>query len=163
MSEAWIEELAGEIRRKNREAAERYGREQHFAGVIEAGAPGFFLALTEYLRENVEGIRRSLQGDVTAAEMAVERGAVNGVRIVRARFPWVDARVTHQEETITLDYAKDAAVVGEVTAERMVRMFVFRVGADDRMYVEDGFSERPERYETAERLARKITELLFSV
>ena len=163
MSKEWIEQLAGEIRLKNHEAAERYGRDQHFAGVIAAGAPGFFLALVECLQENVDGIRRQLQGDATAAEMAVERGAANEVRIVRARFPWVDARVTHREETIALDYAKDLGVVGDAKAERTVRGFVFRVAADDRLYVEDAFGDRPVKYETAEELARRITEVLFSV
>jgi hypothetical protein len=164
MDREWVEKLAGEIKQKNHEAAERYGRDQHYAGIIAEGGGGFFVALVERLQENVEGIRRVLQGDATAAEMGVERGAgAHEIRITRARFPFVDARVIHHADTITLDYAKDAGVAGGVKAERTVRGFVFRVGTDDGLYVEDGFADRPGRYETAEELARKITEILFSV
>jgi hypothetical protein len=166
MSNEWIEQLAAEIKRKNHEAAEKYGRDQHFAGIIAAGAPGFFLALADRLQENVDGIRRLLQGDATAAEMRVERGAAGGaaneIRITRARFPWVDARVTHHEETIVLDYAKDPGVKGDPGSERTARTFVFRVAADDGLYVEDAFADRPVRYATAEELARRITEILFA-
>ncbi|HEV2618793.1 MAG TPA: hypothetical protein VGU23_02525 [Acidobacteriaceae bacterium] len=167
MSEEWIERLAGEIKQKNREAAERYGRDRHFAGIIAAGAPGFFVALAEQVQKNVEAIRRHLQGDATAAEMAVERGAAGGaaneIRITRARFPWVDARVAHREDTITFDYAKDAGVAGDPKLERTVRTFVFRVAADDKLYVEDAFADRTARYATPGDLARKIVEELFAV
>jgi len=166
MSTEWIEKLAGEIKQKNHEAAERYGRDQHYAGIIATLGKEFFVALVGCVQQNVDGIRRQLQGDATAAEMGVERGgaggAANEIRITRARFPWVDARVTHHGETITLDYAKDPGVKGDPKLERTVRTFAFRVAADDSLYVEDAFADRPGRYETAEELARQITEVLFA-
>jgi hypothetical protein len=164
MSKEWVERLAGDIKRKNHEAAQRYGRDQHYAGIIATLGKEFFVALVGCVQENVDAIRRQLQGDATAAEMGVERGAgANEIRIVRARFPWVDARVTHHEDTITLDYAKDPGVAGDAKLERTVRVFVLRVAADDSLYVEDAFVDRPGRYGTAEELARKITEILFAV
>jgi hypothetical protein len=167
MSKEWIETLAQEIKQKNHEAAEKYGRDQHYAGIIGSLGKEFFVATAGCLQENVDAIRRQLQGDSTAAEMGVDRrmqtGRADEIRITRGRFPWVDARLMHHEDTITLDYAKDPGVAGDPKLDRTIRTFVFRVAANDSLYIEDAFADRPARYETAEELARHITEVLFSV
>jgi len=163
MGKEWIEALAKEIREKNREAAEEYGRAQHYAGIVAKEGKAFFVALAASLRDNVDGLRSQLQGDVTAADTAVASSRPDEVRITRARFPWVDARLTHREDTILLDYAKGPGTEGDPAVERKSRSFAFKVAGNDSLYVEDGFAEPPRRYERAEDLAREITEFLFRV
>jgi hypothetical protein len=153
MSKEWIESLAQEIKQKNREAAEKYGRDQHYAGIISTAGKDFFMSLVRCLQENVDAIRHQLQGDSTAAE----------IHIARARFPWVDARLTHHEDRITLDYVKEPGLQGDPKIDRTTRTYAFQVGGDDALYVQDAFADQPGRYEKPEELARHITELLFSV
>jgi hypothetical protein len=162
MATQWIENLAQEIKQKNHEAAEKYGREQHTAGIIERLGKEYFVALAICLQENVAEIRRHLQGDSTAAETVVETIRPDEIRLARSRFPWVDARVQHRGETITLDYAKGAGVQGDEKIDRKTRSFALEVAADDSLFAADAFADAPEEYKTAEALARKITELLFS-
>jgi hypothetical protein len=163
MPKEWIANLAQEIKQKNHEAAEKYGRDQHYAGIISTAGKEFFVSLTRCLQENVDAIRHQLQGDSTAAEMAVETVRADELRIARARFPWVDARLTHHEDRITLDYAKDPGLAGDAKLDRKTQTYAFKVGADDGLYVEDAFADQPGRYEKPEELAQHITELLFSV
>jgi hypothetical protein len=171
MAKAWIEQLAEDIKQKNHEAAEEYGRAQHYAGIIDAQGKEFFVGLVLCLQENVDALRSRLQGDLTSSEMRVETVRADEVKITRARFPWVDARVTHRGDTILLEYAKglgakglgmegDAAGGGQ---ERTTASFAFRVGADDALRVEDAFAEQPRRYTTPEELGQRITEILFGV
>jgi hypothetical protein len=163
MAKEWIESLAQEIKQKNHDAAEKYGRDQHYAGIISTAGKEFFVALARGLQENVDALRHQLQGDSTAAEMAVETVRADEIHIARARFPWVDARLTHHEDRITLDYAKDPGSQGDPKLDRTTRTYAFQVGADDALYVQDAFADQPGRYEKPEELARHITELLFSV
>jgi hypothetical protein len=162
MAEEWIEKLAADIKQKNREAAEDYGRSQHYAGIISDLGKGFFVAFADCLTKDVELLRRALQGDPTAAETGVQTIKANEIKITRARFPWVDARVTHKDDTITLEYAKGPGSGGDPALNRNTRIYAFRVGADDSLYVEDAFADQPGRYEKPEDLARQMAEFLFA-
>jgi hypothetical protein len=163
MAKEWIENLAQGIKQKNHEAAEKYGRDQHYAGIISTAGKEFFMDLARCLQENVDAIRRQLQGDSTAAEMGVETIRADEIRITRARFPWVDARLTHHEDRITLDYAKDPGAQGDPKLDRKVCTYAFQVGPEDNLFIQDAFADQPNRYVKAEELAQHITELLFAV
>jgi hypothetical protein len=162
MAEEWIEKLAQDIKQTDHEAAEDYGRSQHYAGIVADLAPGYFLALAQSLTDNVESLRRALQGDVTAAETGVQTIKADEIKITRARFPWVDARVTHTGDTITLDYARGPGVAGDPAIDRTTCALEFKVAPDDTLYVEDSFAAAPQQYKHAEDLARRITEMLFT-
>lgn len=162
MAEDWIETLAEDIRQRNRDAALEYGRSQHFAGIISAQGKEYFVALVLRLQENIEGLRRRLQGDAVASETDLQSVKPDEVRITRARFPWVDARLIHRDETITLDYAKGPGSGGDPALDRKTRSFTFQVEPDDTVFVQDAFAEPPKKFMKPEELARSIVELLFS-
>jgi hypothetical protein len=161
MATEWIEKLADGIKQKNHEAAEEYGRAQHYAGIVSARGKEFFLALVQYLQEYVDALRGQLQGDLTASETRVQTSPPDEVKITRARFPWVDARLTHQGDTIKLDYAKRPGAEGDPTMDRVTRAFSFQVGADDGLFVRDAFAEPGRVYKKPEDLARQMIEMLF--
>src|SRR5579871_5550304 len=112
-SEAWIDKVASDIREKNREAAQAYGREQHFAEVVARLGTEFFVRLSSRLEQDVDALRRKLQGVVTSAEMTVQRSRAGELRVTRERFPWVDATVSHRDDCIVVDYAKGAGAGGD--------------------------------------------------
>ena len=161
MSDQWIAQLAGEMKQKDKEAAEDYARAQHYAAQAAERGRGFFIDVVLCLEQNVGALRRALQGDVTSAEMGLERVKVDEVRITRARFPWVDARLKHKDDTVTLDYAKGAGTTGDPAQGRVTRSFVFRVGVDEKLRVEEAFAEQAKSYETPEEFARAVMETLF--
>jgi hypothetical protein len=169
MAQEWIDQLADEIKEKNREAAADYGRAQHYAGIVSAQGKQFFLALVLRLQENVDALRSRLQGDATSSETRVQTSRADEVRITRSRFPWIDARLTHHEDTLTLDYAKGLGVEGDRRINpqldpqpgRENRVFAFQVASDDSLLVQDAFVDPPQQYKQPEDLARHITELLF--
>ena len=165
MAKEWIESLAQDIKQRNHEAAEDYGRAQHYAGIVAGQGKEFFVALVLALQENVDALRSQLQGDLTSSETRVQTTKADEVKITRSRFPWVDARLTHHDDTITLDYAKSAGLADDPAAglvgNRKTATFAFRVAPDDTLSVEDAFAERPRSYAHPEELARYITELLF--
>jgi hypothetical protein len=163
MGKEWLDHLAEEIRSKNRNAAEEYGRAQHYAGIISTAGKKFFVALVFSLQEDVDALRSKLQGDPTSSETRFQQVKGDEVKITRARFPWIDARLTHKDETILLDYAKGPGVEGDAALERKSRAFAFKVAPDDSLYVEDAFADTPAKYETPDGLARQMMELLFSV
>jgi hypothetical protein len=164
MAKEWIEQLAQGIKEKNREAAEEFGRQQHQNDVIETQGRVFFADLVRSLEDNFTQIRRLLQGDPTSAEIATATTGATQVRLTRARFPWFDAHITHEDGKITLEYAKDLGVVGDpALAERKTLIFAFKVAPDDKLSVEDAFGDTPRSYVTPEDLAEKITEILFAV
>ena len=166
MATEWIEQLAEDMKQKNRAAAQEYGRAQHYAGVVEVAGKEFFVALGLCLQENVDALRGRLQGDAVASEMRFESVSASERKITRERFPWVDARLLHRGEAIQLEYAKGpgakpAEVAGAAAGERISRVFALKADASDRLYVEDAFAEPSVRYESAKELARRITEILF--
>ena len=165
MAQEWIEDLAEDIRQRNREAATEYGRKQHYAGVVSVLGMEYFVALVSRLKENIDALRIRLQGDPASSETSLERVQANEVKITRARFPWVDARLRHDEDTLTLDYARrpgaEADPAANGAADRKTRVFAFRVASDDTLSVEDAFAVPPGRYPKPEDLARYITEVLF--
>jgi len=163
MSKEWIEKLAQDIKQKNREAAQDYGRAQHHAGIVSSEGKEYFLALVQSLEENIAALRSQLQGDAASAETTVQPIKADELKITRARFPWVDARLTHRDETIALDYAKGPGVAGDPHLDRKTRAFALQVTPDDRLFVEDAFADPPQQYRQPEELARHITELLFAV
>jgi hypothetical protein len=158
MAKEWIEHLAQDIKQRNHEAAEEYGRAQHYAGIIDSEGKAFFVA-----QEDVAALRAQLQGDLTSSETAVQPVKAGEVKITRSRFPWVDARLTHQGETITLDYAKTPGVAADPTLDRKTCAVAFKVAPDDTLSVEDAFAPQPRQYRQPEELARRITEILFGV
>jgi len=166
MAQAWIEQLADTIKQKNHEAAEDYGRSQHYAGIVATQGKEFFVGLVLALQENVDALRSRLQGDLTSSETRVQTTRADEVKIFRARFPWIDARLTHREATITLDYAKGPGLEGDPKLDRTTCNFAFQVGAGDTLYVEDAFpssdTAQPTRYATPADLARHLTEILFA-
>jgi hypothetical protein len=162
MADEWIENLAQDIKQSNREAAQDYGRAQHYAGIVSTQGKEFFVAVVSCLRENVDALRRRLQGDPTSADTRLETVKPDEVKIVRAGFPWVDAQLTHRDDTIALDYAKAIGAASVTAPDRKTRIFAFRVRPDDTIFVEDAFVEPPEQYRQPTDLARHITEILFS-
>ncbi len=163
MAKEWIGSLAEEIRKKNHEAAEAFGREQHKRAIVEAQAQPFFAALAASLEANVNEIKRELQGDVTAAETTVQRVSPSEMKLLRSRFPWFDAQVAHQDGSIVLDYAKERGVGGDPALDRKTCHFAFEVAEDDTFSVREAFGDRPARFHEPEELARHLTEILFAV
>jgi len=165
MAKEWIEKLAEEIKDKNKDAAAGYGRAQHYAGIVSALGKEFFVSLVLCLQENVDALRSRLQGDATSSETRVQSTRADEVKITRSRFPWIEARLTHHEDTLTLDYAKGLGIEGgpkiDPQSGRKVRTFAFQVAPDDTLVVQDAFAEPPQQYKQPEELARHITELLF--
>ena len=161
MAKEWIADLAQDIKQKNHEAAETYGRTQHYAGIISTLGKQYFVALVQCVQENVDELRSRLQGDATSSETRVQTTRADEVKIVRLRFPWVDARLTHHDDTITLDFAKGPGIEGDPKLDRKTKTFAFQVAPDDTLYVQDAFVDPPQRYPQPEGLARHITEVLF--
>ena len=158
----WIDSLAENIKQKNHEAAEDYGRNQHNAGVIAEKGKAFFVALTQALQQNVDTLRARLQGDLTASETGVQAVRACELKVTRARFPWVDATIEHTGDHITLDYAKTPGTPGDPAQDRKTCTFAFRVAPDDTLYIADAFAAQPAEYGEPEELARRITETLFA-
>jgi hypothetical protein len=163
MAKEWIENLAKDIKEKNHQAAEEYGRAQHYAGIVSTGGREFFVALVTCLQENVDALRSQLQGDLTSSETRVQTTKADEVKIMRMRFPWVDARLTHHEDTILLDYAKGPGLPGDPQLDRKTASFAFRVAQDDTLSVQDAFNDPPLSYAKPEDLACHLTQLLFGV
>jgi len=161
MAKDWIEDLAQDIKQKNHEAAEDYGRRQHEAGIIANLGVPFFTALVSCLEEDVAEIRRQLQGDLTSADTTVQVININDVKLTRDRFPWFDAHVIRQDASIVLDYAKARGIAGDPNLDRKTVHFAFTVAADDAFSVQQAFSENPRSFQTPEEMARHIIELLF--
>jgi hypothetical protein len=163
MDKDWIEDLAQDIKQKNHEAAENYGREQHIEGIIaDLGMP-FFTALVSCLEEDVAEIRRQLQGDLTSSDTVIQTVGPTGVKLTRSRFPWFDAHLTHQGANIVLDYAKARGVAGDANLDRKSVHFAFNVANDDSFSIREAFSDNPRRFQTPEELAKHIIKLLFEV
>jgi len=163
MAKEWIEDIAQDIKQKNHDAAQEFGRAQHYAGIISSLGKEFFMGVVFSLEENIDALRSRLQGDPASSETTLQTIKADEVKIVRARFPWVDARVIHRDDTITLDYAKGSGVDGDPSLDRKSRAFTFQVAPDDSLFVEDAFADSPGKYRLPEELARQITEILFSV
>jgi hypothetical protein len=163
MSNEWITDLAQEIQQKGRESAENYGRSQHQSEVITTKGKPFFVALIIRLEENVNEIRRQLQGDVTSSDTVFQTVNPTEVKITRSRFPWIDARILHQDPIVSLDYAKSLGVAGDPALDRKVRHFDFRVADDDTLSVQESFGETPRQFHQPEELAQHIVELLFKM
>lgn len=161
MAKEWIANLALDIKQKNHEAAEDYGRQQHKAGIIANLGMPFFTTLVSCLEEDVAEIRRELQGDVTSADTSLQIVNINAVKLTRDRFPWFDAHLIHHDANIVLEYAKDRGIGGDPNLDRRTVHFTFDVAADDAFSVQQTFSEPPRSFHTPEELSRYIIELLF--
>jgi hypothetical protein len=167
MAQEWIQTLAQDIKQNNREAALNYGRAQHYAGIVSTRGKEFFVALVACLRENVDAIRAQLQGDPTSTDTRLESVKPDELTILREGFPWIDARLTHRDDAIVLEYAKglgakNPPVAGEVALDRKTRVFNLLVATDDTLFIEDAFAEPPDQYKKPDDLARHITQILFS-
>jgi hypothetical protein len=164
MAKEWIENLAQDIKRRNHEAAQDFGRAQHYAGIVSTQGKEFFVALVLSLQENVDALRSQLQGDLTSSETRVQTTKADDVKVTRSRFPWVDAHLTHHDDTITLDYAKGPGLPGDPALDRKTCAFAFHVASDDTLSVQDAFPDgaAPRDYPHPEDLARRITEILFA-
>jgi hypothetical protein len=162
MTQAWIEILAEDIKQKNRDAAQDYGRAQHFAGIVAERGKVYFVALVTCLQQNVEALRSQLQGDPTSADTTFQTIRPDEVKITRARFPWVDASLVHHDDTIALEYAKGLGTAGDSMLDRKACTFALKVAPDDTLFAEEAFAAQPRPFAKPEELARHITELLFA-
>jgi hypothetical protein len=175
MSQEWIANLAQDIKQKSHEAAEDYGREQHKESIITEQGKPFFANFVLRLEEDINEIKRQLQGDVTASETTISGPALqlptnngqigerNEVILTRSRFPWFDARITHHNATIVLDYAKGLGIAGDPTLDRTSCHFAFHVADDDTLSIQQSFGDSPRQFRQPEDLAQYITELLFRI
>jgi hypothetical protein len=163
MGKEWIENLAQDIRQKGHEAAEDYGREQHKEGIVAKSGHLFFASFVTCLEDDVNEIKRHLQGDVTASETTFQTINPNEVKLTRSRFPWFDASITHRDSTIVLDYAKGLGIAGDPTLDRQAAHFTFHVAPDDTLSIQQSFGDNPRQFHQPEDLARHVTELLFQI
>lgn len=165
MPQEWIATLAEDIKQKNHEAAEDYGRAQHYAGVIDVQGAPFFNALVTRLQQNITELRGALQGDVTSADTNVQTVNPRQLKLTRSRFPWFDATVILQDTAIVLAYAKGIGTPADPTLapDRTTHTFALLVGPDDVLYAQDAFTDPPTQYRQPEQLAQRITEILFTV
>jgi hypothetical protein len=175
MGKEWIANLAQDIRQKGHEAAENYGRQQHKEGIIATQGRPFFTAFVLSLEDNINEIKRQLQGDATASETTITGSALqlpqvgdpaserNEVILTRNRFPWFDARITHHDSTIVLEYAKGLGVAGDPGVDRQTTLFAFDVAEDDTLSIKESFDDNPRQFRHPEELAQYVTELLFQV
>jgi hypothetical protein len=163
MGKEWIANLTQDIRTKGHEAAENYGRSQHQAEIVTTQGKPFFTAFLTALEEDVNEIKRQLQGDVTASDTTFQTVNPTEVKLTRARFPWFDAHITHQDPIIVLDYAKGLGVTGDTTLDRKTCHFTFRVADDDALSIQQSFGDNPVEFHQPEELAQHITELLFQL
>ena len=161
MAKEWIENLAQDIKQRNHEAAEDYGRGQHYAGIVSTQGKEFFVALVLSLQENVDALRSQLQGDLTSSETRVQTSKADEVKITRSRFPWIDARLTHHDDTLTLDYATAKAILVEGNPSAGMQAFMagrIKVDGDmSKLMALQGAAPDPTAAEVASRL-RAITD-----
>jgi hypothetical protein len=163
MGNEWVANLAQDIREKGHEAAESYGRSQHQAELATTQGKPFFTAFVLRLEEDVNEIKRELQGDVTSSDTIFQTFGPTEVKITRSRFPWFDARITYQDPIIVLDYAKNLGVAGDLALDRKTCHFTFHVADDDTLSLEESFGDNPRQFHQPEELARHIVELLFKL
>ncbi|WP_433966358.1 hypothetical protein [Tunturiibacter gelidiferens] len=163
MAKDWIANLAQDIKQKSHEAAEEYGRSQHQAGIVTTQGKPFFTTFVLCLEQDISEIKHQLQGDVTASDTIMQTSGPAGVKLTRSRFPWFDARITHNDATIILDYAKGLGVAGDPALDRKTRHFAFQVTDDDTLYLQDSFADNPKRFHQPEDLARQVIQILFEV
>jgi len=161
MAQEWIENLAQDIKQRNHEVAEDYGRAQHYAGILSAQGSEYFVALIQCLQVNVDALRSQLQGDSTSSDTTIQTIKADEVKLTRSHFPWIDARLTHHDDNITLDYAKSPGTAGDPELDRKTCTFALQVTPGDILAVQDAFADPPHQYQQPEDLARRITELLF--
>ena len=161
MGKEWIENLAQDIRQKGREAAENYGRSQHQAEIATTRGKPFFSAFVVSLENDVNQIKRELQGDVTSSDTVFQTISPTEVKLTRSRFPWFDAYITHQDSIIVLDYAKGLGVAGDPGLNRQTCHFAFQVDDKDTQSLHESFRDNPRRFHQPEELSRHIVELLF--
>jgi hypothetical protein len=161
MGKEWITNLAEDIRQKGHEAAENYGRSQHQAEIVTTEGKPFFTAFVIALEDDVNEMKRHLQGDVTSCDTLFQTINPTEVKLTRARFPWFDARITHQDPSIVLDYAKDLGVAGDPALDRKTCHFAFQVGDDDTLSIQESFGDNPRRFDKPDELAQHIVERLF--
>ncbi|WP_263382108.1 hypothetical protein [Granulicella arctica] len=167
MGKEWIEQLAGDLKEKGRDAAESYGREQHRAGIIDAEGKVFFLAAVAAIEQDFTEIRSQLQGSPISCETSIVRTGPAEVKLTRSRFPWFDATLKHNDADVTLDYARGRGVapdkVIEDTTEHTLAHYSFQVDPQDKMTLGESFGDAPKSFETADEFSKHIVELLFKV
>jgi hypothetical protein len=161
MSKEWIENLTHDIREKEHESAENYGRSQHQAEIVTTQGQPFFSVFLISLEEDINEIKRQLQGDVTASDTTFQRISPTEAKLTRSRFPWFDARIAYQNPNIVLDYARGLGVAGDPSLDRKVCQFTFQVAPDDTLSIQHSFNDRPSQFDQPQDLARYVIELLF--
>lgn len=163
MGKEWIANLAQDIKQKGHEAAENYGREQHKEGVVTTQGKPFFTAFVICLEDDINEIKRQLQGDATASETTFQTINPTEIKLTRTRFPWFDASITHRDSTVVLDYAKGLGIAGDSSVDRQITHFAFVVSDDDTLSIQESFGDNPLQFHQPEELAKYITERLFQV
>jgi hypothetical protein len=161
MGKEWIANLAQDVRQKGHEAAENYGRSQHQTEIVTTQGQPFFTAFVISLEADVNEIKSHLQGDVTASDTTFQTVNPVEIKLTRSRFPWFDARITHQDPIIVLDYAKGLGVAGDPALDRKTCHFAFHVADDDTLSLQESFGDNPRQFHQPKELAQHIIELLF--
>ncbi len=163
MSKPWIDALAEETKQGGREAAEAYGREQHRAGIVDEQGKPFFTALVFALEQDFAEMRSRLQGSAVACETAVHRISATEVHLARARFPWFEAALRHDGDTVALDYTGGRGVTetNAASVERHSARFMFQVDGQDKLSIAESFAEKPLSFHEPDELSKHITGLLF--
>ena len=113
------------------------GRDRHHPG------QAFFTDFVISLEDDVNEIKRQLQGDVTSSDTIFQTISPTEVKLTRSRFPWFDARITHQDPDIVLDYAKGLGVAADPTLDRKTCHFAFHVADDDTLSIHESFGDNP--------------------
>jgi len=163
MNNEWIANLAQDIKQKSHEAAEEYGRSQHRAGIVATEGRPFFTAFALCLEEDLNEVKRLLQGDVTASDTIVQSKGPSEIKLTRSRFPWFDADIFHRDSTVVLDYAKGLGIAGDPALDRKSSHFEFHVDDDDTLSIKEAFGDHPKQFYEPAELARHIIQLLFEV
>jgi hypothetical protein len=163
MGKEWIGNLVQDLKEKNREAAENYGREQHKAGIVTSEGNLFFASLTTCLETDLNEIKRQLQGDATSADTTFKTVHLKEVILTRSRFPWFDAHIAHQDPEIILNYAKGLGVAGDPSLDRKVCHFTLHVADDDSLSAYEAFGDSPKQFRQPGKLSEHILQILFSV
>jgi hypothetical protein len=161
MNKDWITNLAQGIKEKGHEAAESFGRSQHHAEIITTQGKPFFMAFVANLEADVTEIKRQLQGDVTSSDTIFQVVTPAEIKLTRSRFPWFDARISHQDFSVVLDYAKGLGIAGDPNLDRKTCHFTLQAADDDTLSIQQSFGDNPRQFHQPEELAQHIVELLF--
>jgi hypothetical protein len=161
MGKEWIANLAQDIKQKGHEAAESYGRSQHQAEIATTQGKLFFTDFVISLEDDVNEIKRQLQGDATSSDTIFQTITPSEVKLARSRFPWFDAVSPTRIPSSSSTTPKASESQPIPPSIKKTCHFAFHVDDDDVLSVHESFGDNPRQFHQPEELARHIVELLF--